>query len=205
MLAPWVEDPTSPLGTIKTFLQKAELHDFEGARAAAIAERDGAIDTARSRLTREEQAKFDGALASCQHANFAWWNDEHNYYVDLRATIPLRRGCLALGEACGAQRYDDAMFLFWPELMTVARGEQSFASFQSIIDTRRQYYEHWLAKRPEMPKVVGTIPEAVTDPILIEIFGMHHHFFNAMKARVKTYRPSRASLRPQASFVVSRG
>ena len=188
MLAPWVEDPTSPLGTIKTFLLKEELHDFDKARAAAIEERDGAIDQARSTLTAEEQAKFDGALASCQHANFAWWNDEHNYYVDLRASIPLRRGLLALSAACGANHRDDAMFLFWPEMLDVVHGIRPFSSFQGIIDQRRQYYEHWEAKRPSMPKVVGTIPEQVTDPILIEIFGMHHHFFNAMKAQGKDVR-----------------
>jgi pyruvate,water dikinase len=33
-----------------------------------------------------------------------------------------------------------------------------------------------------MPKVLGTIPEAVEDPILIEIFGLNSHFLNAVKA-----------------------
>lgn len=181
-LAPWVEDPTSPLGTIKTFLQKSEDHDFDAARKAAIEERDAAIDEARSGLTKEEQEQFDGALASCQHANFAWWNDEHNYYVDLRATIPMRRACLAIGEALGTDQRDDTLFLFWPEMMSVVAGEKPYAEFKTLVKERREYYEHWLARRPEMPKVLGTIPEEVTDPILIEIFGMHHHFFNAMKA-----------------------
>ena len=184
-LAPWIEDPTSPLGTIKTFLQKDELHDFEKARAAAIEEREVAIDAARSKLAREEQRQFDGALNSCRGANFAWWNDEHNYYIDLRSTIPMRRGCLALSGALGADEEDDTLFLFWPEMKAITRGEKRFSDFRSIIRDRRQYYDHWLAKRSEMPKVVGTIPDAVTDPILIEIFGMHHHFFDAMKAKDK--------------------
>ncbi len=182
-LAPWVEDPISPLGTIKTFLQKGDIHDFDKARTAAIEERDTAIDAARSKLAKAEQRQFDGALESCRAANFAWWNDEHNYYIDLRATIPMRRGCLALSDAIGAQAEDDTLFLFWPEMEAVVSGRKRFTDFKSIIHDRRQYYEHWLNKRPEMPKVVGTIPDAVTDPILIEIFGMHHHFFNAMKAK----------------------
>ena len=184
-LAPWIEDPTSPLGTIKTFLQKKDMHDFDRARAAAIEERDSAIDAARSKLAKAEQAQFDGALDSCRAANFAWWNDEHNYYIDLRATIPMRRGCLALSNAIRADNEDDTLFLFWPEMRQVFSGQKKFADFKSIIHDRRQYYEYWLARRPQMPKVVGTIPEAVTDPILIEIFGMHHHFFNAMKAKDK--------------------
>ena len=184
-LAPWIEDPTSPLGTIKTFLQKGEIHDFDKARQAAHEERDTAIDAARSKLAKEEQMQFDGALESCRAANFAWWNDEHNYYIDLRATIPMRRGCLALSEAIGAHAQDDTLFLFWPEMSSIISGQKKFSDYKSIIHDRRQYYEHWLNKRPEMPKVVGTIPDAVTDPILIEIFGMHHHFFNAMKAKGK--------------------
>jgi pyruvate,water dikinase len=184
-LAPWVEDPTSPLGTIKTFLQKQEIHDFEKARREALDEREASIDKARSKLSKEEQRQFDGALGSCVAANFAWWNDEHNYYIDLRATIPMRRGCLALADAVGANNPDDTLFLFWPEMHAIVRGEKKFSSFASIVERRREYYDHWMKKRPDMPKVVGTIPESVTDPILIEIFGMHHHFFNAMKAKGK--------------------
>jgi phosphohistidine swiveling domain-containing protein len=184
-LPSWIEDPTSPLGTIKTFLLKADLHDFEAARAAAVAERDAAIADARATLTQEDQAKFDGALAACQHANFAWWNDEHNYYIDLRATIPMRRACLAIGQAVGADRPDDALFVFWPEMMQVVTGEKAWSDFKSLVADRRDYYDHWRDRRPSMPKVLGTIPEEVTDPILIEIFGMHHHFFNAMKSAGK--------------------
>jgi pyruvate, water dikinase len=33
-----------------------------------------------------------------------------------------------------------------------------------------------------LPKIVGTLPDKVEDPVLIEIFGMHHHYFEAMKA-----------------------
>jgi len=182
-LAPWVEDPTSPLGTIKTFLQKAEPHDFDKARKAAIEERETSIDRARGKLSKEEQRQFDGALAACQAANFAWWNDEHNYYIDLRATIPMRRGCLALSEALGTNTVDDTLFLFWPEMTKIVDGTSKLSEHKAIVQRRREYYEHWLGRRPAMPKVVGTIPETVTDPILIEIFGMHHHFFNAMKSK----------------------
>jgi len=184
-LAPWIEDTVSPLGTIKTFLQKSGDHDFDAARKAAVAEREAAIDKARSKLTKEEQSPFDAALASCQKANFAWWNDEHNFYIDLRATIPMRRACLALAAAFGAGEKDDTLYLFWPEIMSILHDGKRFADFKGIIRDRRQYYTHWGDRRPQMPKVLGTIPDAVTDPILIEIFGMHHHFFDAIKAKGK--------------------
>lgn len=182
MLAPWVEDPTSPLGTIRTFLAKGNDHDFQSARNRSIAEREAAIEAARSGLSHDDTGVFNAALASCRKANFAWWNDEHNYYLDLRVAIPIRRACLAISTAVEAERKDDTLFLFWPEMMALVRGERRWTDFRAIVRDRRDYYEHWLAKRPQMPKVLGTVPDQVTDPIMIEIFGMHHHFFNAMKS-----------------------
>lgn len=181
VLTPWVDDPVSPLGTIKTYLQQGADHDFEKARGAATAEREQAIDAARSRLTLEEQRAFDAGLAACTSANFAWWNEDHNYYIDLRAHIPMRRAGLAIARAMGAERPDDGLFLFRPEARQLAGGHQSWASMRSLVEERRSYYEHWLARRPTMPKVLGTVPEDMSDPVMREIFGTNAGFFSAMK------------------------
>ena len=171
VLTPWIDDPVSPLGTVKTYLQKGADHDFEKARGAATAEREQAIDAARSRLTLEEQRAFDAGLAACTSANFAWWNEDHNYYIDLRAHIPMRRAGLAIARAMGADRPDDGLFLFRPEVRQLAGGHRSWASMRSLVEERRSYYEYWLARRPTMPKVLGTVPEDMSDPVMREIFG----------------------------------
>ena len=59
---------------------------------------------------------------------------------------------------------------------------KDYGSFRGIVEDRKQYFDHWHAKRASMPKVLGTVPEAVTDPILIEIFGLNEHFLNGIKA-----------------------
>ncbi|TNC25173.1 PEP-utilizing enzyme [Amycolatopsis alkalitolerans] len=181
-LPSWIEDPTPALGMVKTFLQKDGDHDFAAARRAAIEEREAAIDAARSRLTREEQEVFEAGLASCQAANFPWWQDDHNYYIDLRVSLPMRWACQQIAEAVGADASDDTIFLFWPELMQVADGERKYDEFRSLVTARRQYFDHWYQRRASMPKVLGTVPEAVTDPILIEIFGLNQHFLKAVQA-----------------------
>lgn len=180
-LPSWVEDPTSPLGTIKTFLRMETDHDFNAARVAATDASQSAIDAARSKLTREELAAFDAGLASCQAANFSWWNEEHDYYIDLRAALPLRQGCLAVAAAEGADEPDDVLFLFWPELMAVLDGERSLRSFRCLISERRQYFDYWQQRRATMPKVLGSVPDAVRDPILIEVFGLNEHFLSAVR------------------------
>ena len=179
----WIENPASPLGQIRNFLSMDEPHDFEKAAAAARAERDEAIDAARSQLSGEMLGAFNELLAINQVANFAWWNEDHNHYIDLRASIPLRRGALALGAAAGADQYDDALFLFYPGVRRRLRGPQAVEG--PAVDrerARHEYYDHYNAIRDTLPKVVGTLPDKIEDPVLIEIFGMHDHYFERMKS-----------------------
>jgi pyruvate,water dikinase len=172
-LPSWIEDNTNPLGAVKTFLLKETDHDFEAAARNALEERDAAIDTARSGLTREEQAVFDGGLAANQAANFPWWQDDHNFYIDLKVMLPLRKSCQELARRVGADHRDDMLYLFWPELLDVAAGKRYSGELKSLVAARRQYFDHWHARRGEMPKVLGTVPDTVEDPVLIEIFGIN--------------------------------
>src|SRR5437660_196931 len=182
-LPSWIEDPTPALGTIKTFLLKDTDHDFEAARNAAVEEREAAVDVARSTLTLEEQKLFDGGLASCRAANFPWWQDDHNYYIDLRIALPMRWACQGIADRIGADHQDDTLYLFWEEIMDVSAGRRPYdAGLRSLVEQRKQYFDYWLERRPSLPKVVGTIPASVNDPILIEIFGLNSHFLRAVEA-----------------------
>lgn len=177
----WIEDNTIPLDMIKSFALQEQDHDFEAAARNAMAEREAAVETARSGLTKEEQAVFDGGLASNLDANFSWWQDDHNYYIDLKVMIPLRRVSQELAARVGADRSDDLLYLFWPELQAVANGAEYRGGLKSLVDDRRQYFDHWGARRGEMPKVLGTIPDTVEDPVLIEIFGLNPSSIRAMQ------------------------
>jgi phosphohistidine swiveling domain-containing protein len=184
-LASWVEDPTPALGMIKSFLLSDADHDFERAHDAAVEERETAIDQARSQLTAEEQRTFDEALAGCQAVNLPWWLDDHNYYIDLRVSLPMRWGALAASSALGASREDDTLFLFWPELMDVLEGRRKWSEFDRLITERRDYFDHWAAKRATMPKALGTVPDTaaeIKDPTVTEILGVNDHFLHGVHA-----------------------
>jgi pyruvate,water dikinase len=180
-LPSWREDPTPALGMIKTFLRQDTEHDFDAARRNAIAERDEAIDKARATLTAEEQQVFDSGVKMCQEANFPWWQDDHNYYIDLRISLPMRWACQHISKAVGADTAEDSIYLFWPEIMQVVDGERKYSEYRSIVEQRKQYFDHWYHRRAEMPKVLGTVPDKVEDPILLEIFGLNHHFLDAVR------------------------
>ena len=96
--------------------------------------------------------------------------------------LPLRWGCQELARRENADDQDDMLYLFWPELIDVASGRRPYAGeLKSLVGERRQYFDHWFSKRSEMPKVLGTIPEAVEDPVLIEIFGLNPSAIKAVQ------------------------
>jgi pyruvate,water dikinase len=187
----WIEDPSPALYAITSFLAKPAGFDFYAARAAAIAERDTQIESARRSLNGGDLARFNGALASNKAANFAWWNEEHNYLIDRRAAIPVRRATLELGarlaESGTISRPDDLFFLFKPELFEVMEtgGGSSWAELAAMTPDRRAYFEHWRERGPSLPTMLGTIPQTVPDPIMIEVFGLSGHFLETLRGEAE--------------------
>lgn len=145
----WVEDPAPALYSIGAFLSKPTGFDFLAARAAAAGERDAQIEAARRVLNGANLTRFNEALASNQAANFAWWNEEHNYLIDRRAAIPVRQATLELGTwlASSGEISDptDLFYVFKPELFDVMSGGggTSWAELRAMIPDRRAYFEYW--------------------------------------------------------------
>jgi phosphohistidine swiveling domain-containing protein len=194
----WTEDPSPALYAIGSFLSKPSGFDFHAARAAAISERDEQIESARRSVNGSDLARFNGALASNQAANFAWWNEEHNYLIDRRAAIPVRRATLELGSRLASSGLiadpSDLFFLFKPELYAVmpelaggagtgfGAGSSRWAEIAAMIPDRRSYFEEWKTRGPSLPTMLGTIPDTVPDPIMVEVFGLSGHFLRTLKA-----------------------
>ena len=114
----WIEDQTSPLGQIRNFVdgRAPRLRAGAGRRAPSSATRRSTTP-ARSSAARRSAA-FNELLGDLhQVANFAWWNEDHNYYIDLRASIPMRRGALAAADGRRRRHATTTrLFLFFPEL-----------------------------------------------------------------------------------------
>ena len=178
----WIEDPDRCLGIIRSLLQSNDPYGFEKSMKSAVAEREDLIERSRGKMTTQERGAFDQALASCQHANFAWWNDDHNWYVDMRCTLPIRKGAQAIAKAVDFADPNDVNFLFYSELSALANGARTRASFEPLIADRKAYFDHWNARLEEMPIVLGTPPETIADPVVIEIFGITDEFLARMKS-----------------------
>ena len=198
----WIEDPSPALYTIGSFLARPAGFDFHAARAAAVAERDAQIESARRQVNGANRQRFDEALAGNQAANFAWWNEEHNYLIDRRAAIPARRAVLELGARLAADdvlgQPDDLFFLFKPEFFDVmtGAGTATWPELTAMIPDRRAYFEHWRTRGPQLPTMLGTIPDTVPDPIMIEVFGLSGHFLETLRGGSRDPRTARSAGSP---------
>ena len=162
----WIENQASPLGQLAQLRadgRAARLRQV--ARSTRTASATRRSTHARSQLNGDNLGAFNELLGISTVANFAWWNEEHNYYIDLRASIPMRRGALAAAEAVGADTYDDTHV---PVLPRAARGRATATSrgrtssrspppATSTTTTTRTC-------ATTIPKVVGTLPDKVEDP-----------------------------------------
>jgi phosphohistidine swiveling domain-containing protein len=175
-LAPWVEDPTPVIGLVAGFLRAGSQHDFDAAAGAATGQRDETVARIHAQLEarsgEEGVARFDAGLAACEHANFAWWQEEHNFYLDLRVHIPIRRAAIRLGELVAADHVDDGIYLFRHEIDDVVHGRVDYETLRPTVAARRTFYAQGLAKRAAMPAVLGTPVEGGDDPVIKEIFGI---------------------------------
>jgi pyruvate,water dikinase len=55
-----------------------------------------------------------------------------------------------------------------------------------MIPDRRAYFAHWRTRGPELPTMLGTIPDTVPDPIMIEVFGLSGHFLQTLKGNAES-------------------
>lgn len=186
-LAPWIDRPIPPLNNIRTLLGQPADHDFGAKHRQMIEGRDQAIEEARRHVGGGNKLQqFNAGLASCQQANFSWWNDEHNFHIDQRSHIPAHWVTQALGRRLAADGHlkepEDVYFLFTPELFEGLAGDaDTWKRLRGWVPARRDYYNHWLLKAPDMPHLLGTIPESIDDPIMLEIFGLYPHFLEAVR------------------------
>ncbi|WP_083982767.1 PEP-utilizing enzyme [Actinomadura hibisca] len=195
-LPSWREDPTPVLGTVKTFLQRPGGFDLTAAQRRSARQRDEAVDQARGSLSTSRRRLFDEALASCHQANFAWWNDEHNFWIDLRVALPMRTVCLAIGRTLATDRPDDPLYLFGPELAGLVVGRTAWRDLAGRVEARREYFQRWLGRRPTMPALLGTVPDQVHDPVLLEIFGVRDRYLQAVSATAAPVRLSGLAAAP---------
>lgn len=182
----WAEHPVTPLATIREYLDKDATHDFAATQREVIDAREQLAAAARESIADpQDRDRFDAALRANLAANFVWWNEEHNFLIDRRIHLPVRRLSLALARHLVADgslaEPEDIFYVFKPELFDAMEGREDWARLAALVPERRAFYEQWSTRGGDLPPMVGTIPERVDDPLMTEIFGLTPEYLATLR------------------------
>lgn len=162
----WTDDPDQPLGLIRDLVLQGGAAPTDAQLDRVEATREQRASAIANRLGPSDRALFERSLEHVRMANFAWWNEDHNAVIDLRAHLPVARVAGELVTRYGYARAD-APYLFAQEVRELGdRGRLA-----GLIEKRRRFFAHWRPRRADLPRMFGT-PSLVNDPVLAEIVGV---------------------------------
>ena len=123
----------------------SERHDFDSSLADSHRERDEAIDAGPLAAQRRRRwPRSTSCSASAPVANFAWWNEDHNYYIDLRVVDPdAPRRAGARPRPSAPTRTTTPRSCSSPSCRTSAAATSTWKDKQSIATARHEYYDHY--------------------------------------------------------------
>jgi pyruvate,water dikinase len=162
----WRDDPQQVLALIGDLIRQNADRPTDCRRSEVQVQRDQRRQSIEDALGPADRRIFREALARVTAADFAWWNEDHNAYIDLRAHLPVAQVARELVSRHGG-RPTDSLFLFAEEIRRL--GDVPLDA--EMVRTRREFYEHWRTRRPSLPRSLGT-SHPVNDPVLAEIIGI---------------------------------
>lgn len=162
----WADDPEQPLGLIRDLLMAGGAAPTDEKVTQVEAAREAQCQAIADRLSPRDRAVFRRSLEQVRIANFAWWNEDHNALIDLRAHLPVGRVAGELAVRYGGARAD-ANYLFAQEIRSL--GDAGCPT--DLAQERRHFFEYWRHRRADLPRVFGTL-STINDPVLAEIVGV---------------------------------
>ncbi len=178
----WKEDPKPVLETIKGYFKRMnDGWDFFAARNDVASQRQEAIAACEKKLVDDELAVFQKFLSAAQ--KIYAYQEDHGFYIDQGCTAALHDSLMAGGrrlEKLGLlEAAEEVFFLTFSELVEVfgdlARDEKIGTYHHQIlvpplVQERRKSWE--TAGDLDAPLTIGNVPETMTDPIAIKVFGI---------------------------------
>lgn len=178
----WKEDPTPVLDTVKSYFRRMDDGwDYYKARREVRRQRDEAIAAFERRITGPGKDDYERMLKIGQQV-YAYQED-HGFYIDQGSTAALHYVLMSCGRRL--QRFgllqapEDVFFLNYGELIEIMGDlvkNKKIAVYHhgalvpDLIEERRKFWNE--AKTAEAPLTLGKVPDTMTDPVAIKVFGI---------------------------------
>ncbi len=181
----WIDDATLPIETIGSYVERLEAgEDISRPQEAIVAERERVTSEYRALLPEEARPAFDERLALA-HTVFPHV-ESHGFYIDHWAHTIFWNKVREFGARLNGHAFlldqEDVFFLRHGEVRSAleelrldwssggagaARGPHYWPP---IVERRKAIYEAMREWTP--PPALGQVPETITDPITIMLFGI---------------------------------
>jgi pyruvate,water dikinase len=188
----WIEDPTPVLETIKTYLPRVRQGwNIKNEREKMIRESHEAADQFLSKLPLEKQEVFRKLLEVGR--KIYRFQEDHGFYIDGASTARLHDVAMVCGRRLKQygllEKPEDVFFLNFNELEEVMAGlarnkNAAFYHYRRVVPCtvkERKWGWNQVKELQEAPLTLGMIPEKVTDPIMVKVFGMIDEVIKAGK------------------------
>jgi pyruvate,water dikinase len=188
----WIEDPTPVLETIKTYIPRVRQGwDIREEREKMIKESQEASHHFLSKLPPNQQEKFKKVLDVGRKTY--QFQEDHGFYIDGSSTARLHDVAMVCGRRLTQggllEQPEDVFFLNYNELEEVMtslsrnRNAALYHYHRLIPCTVKERKWGWnqVKELQEAPLTLGMVPEKVTDPIMIKVFGMIDEVIKAGK------------------------
>ena len=179
----WLEDPLPVLDTIKGYFPRMDGGwDFFSSKEQIKTQREEAIVEFENKLDNdEEKATFKKLLKAAQGV-YAFQED-HGFYIDQGSTAALHNAIIACGKRLFRrqliEKIEDVVYLTFSELVEILEAlvyneKCAIYHFQALTPNlvRERKEDLKMVQSLDAPLTVGTIPEKMTDPIGIKVFGI---------------------------------
>lgn len=213
----WREDPTPVLETLRGYFQRMnEGWDLARQRETVARQREEAVASFEKELAPAELPVFRRLLAVAQ--KIYAYQEDHGFYIDQGSTAALHYALMACGRRLVRLQLmkspEDVFFLTFAELAEilddVARSEivgvyHHGALVGSLLQERKELWSEVASL--EAPLTLGNVPEKMTDPIAIKVFGivddvLHPKGEKEIKVHLEGFAASRGVAEGPARVVV---
>lgn len=147
----WLEDPATPIGLVKDYVERGTSYDLEATRAELSTKREEAIAEFTSRVPADEKDLWEGLIRLSGKASS--YSEEHNLYCELMAHAFMRRGYLAMGRRLvqkGTIDTPEDIFMLNPEEIDRVILVPEYHDMRWITKRRKAAWEEWCT-RPNPP------------------------------------------------------
>lgn len=179
----WKEDPAPVLDTIRGYFDRmASGWDLLRAREEIREQREAMIRAHEEKLGSEEgRERFRRILKAAQGV-YAFQED-HGFYIDQGSTAALRNAIHACGKRLFRRNLiedvEDVFHLNYHELVEIMeafvyREQEAVYHYRALVPelVRERKEDARMAQDAEAPLTFGNVPEKMTDPIGIKVFGI---------------------------------